>query len=240
MFKRIISAVALACIAGAATAGQAELVMVAPTNQTMPFAQFQNGALVGGIIKQFGDALAARLGRTARYVSLASGEVTPGLAQRKADGICYVMPFWIDGDYDWSRPLFPDAELVAANVEARRIGSLTDLRNKPIGTVKHYRYPRVETVLGENFARVESANIESSLRKVMAGEIEYTIIGRLTMDYQMRINKKLQLRPDLVFSSFKAMCAFVPNGKIPFRDVDRAINALAEDGSVERILAQYR
>lgn len=217
-----------------------ELVMIAPLNQTMPLAQFRDNKLSGGIIKDLGDAIARRLGRGIAWVSVAGDQVSAVLDSGRADGLCYVRPFWIDGHFDWSRPVLPDAEVVASQQGAPPVRSLADLRDRPVGTVAGYRYPRVEQVLGLRFQRSESVTMEENLRKLMAGKVHHTVIGQATLAYHTRINKALKLRQDLVFASFKAQCAFSKKAGVPFEDVNQAINGLIEDGSVDKILARYR
>ncbi|HEU4845742.1 MAG TPA: transporter substrate-binding domain-containing protein [Burkholderiaceae bacterium] len=240
MLRRFLCILAMLSVCRAVLAAPGELVMIAPTDLTMPLLQFRDGQLSGGILKDLGDALAQRLGRRAIYLNVDVDGVTPTLTEGRADGICYVLPHWIDGDYLWSRPLIPDAELVVARDGAPPIRSLADLRDRPIGTVTGYRYPRVEQVLGKQFFRTESPNMDKNLRRLMAGEVQYTILVQSTMAYLTRNDKTLRLRPDLVFSTFKAQCAFSRKSRIPFQDISRAIDALVDDGSVERILARYR
>jgi polar amino acid transport system substrate-binding protein len=240
MLRRFLCALAILSVCRAALAAPGQLIMVAPTDLTMPLVQFRDGKLSGGILKDLGDALAQRLGRQASYLSVDVDGVTPTLTQGRADGICYVLPHWIDGDYQWTRPLIPDAEMVVAREGAPPIRSLADLRDRPVGTVTGYRYPRVEQVLGKQFFRTESPNMDQNLRRLMAGEVQYTILVQSAMAYLTRNDKTLRLRPDLVFATFKAQCAFSRKSRIPFQDISRAIDALADDGSVERILARYR
>src|ERR1700740_832275 len=75
-----------------------EMVFIAPTNHVMPLVELQQGQLTGGILKDIGDALAARLGRHASYLVLPSRRVPLGLQEGKADALCYVMPAWVEGD----------------------------------------------------------------------------------------------------------------------------------------------
>jgi polar amino acid transport system substrate-binding protein len=242
MFKRPACLFALTVplwVPLAAAAAQ-DLVMIAPLNQTMPLAQFHNNQLSGGILKDLDEAIARRLGRAIVHVSVAGEQVSAALDAGMADGICYVRPFWIDGHFDWSRPLLPDAEVVASQQGAPPVRSLADLRDRPVGTVLGYRYPRVEQVLGLRFQRSDSVTMEENLRKLMAGAVRHTVIGQATLAYQMRINKALKLRQDLVFASFKAQCAFSKKAGVPFEELNQAIDGLVEDGSVEAILARYR
>ncbi|MYM25476.1 transporter substrate-binding domain-containing protein [Duganella sp. FT135W] len=229
------------CLTSAcAYAGPGELVMLAPIDQAMPIVRFQNGTLSGGIVKDVGDALATRLGRRAVYLNADSPEVTPALSGGRADGMCYLLPFWVDGDYNWSPPLLPDAEMIAARNDAPRLRSLKDLKDKPVGTVVGYRYPRVQQVLGARFKRVDVANMDKNIEQMMSGKVPYTMISESTLNYQHRIHPKLKLRAELVFSSYKAQCAFSQKSAVPFDEVSKAIDALIKDGSIDQIMARYR
>jgi polar amino acid transport system substrate-binding protein len=217
-----------------------DLVMVAPMNLSMPLAQYQKDKLVGGILKDMGETLAQRLGRSVRFVSVPGEAVSALLTSGKADGICFVRPHWIDGEFDWSAPFMHDAEMIAARAEAPQLRSLADLRDRPIGSVASHRYPRIENVLGLRFARVDSTNVDESLRKLLDGTVQYALMGRTTMEFHARNNKTVRLRADLIISTFEAQCAFSKKADVPFSEVDKAINGMLRDGSVERILSRYR
>lgn len=240
MFKQWLWGMAMLAFAGTAHGAEDALRLIAPLNQAMPLASFSDGKLNGGILKDLGDALARRLGRPIIYVITDGDQVGQVLTAGKADGICYVRPFWIDGDFDWSRPLIPDSELIAAHPDMPVVRSLLDLRDRPVGTVKGYRYPRVEQVLGLRLRRLDAETMEENLRNVMLGHARYTVLSRSTLDYQLKVNKTLRLRADLKVASYDAQCAFSRRGKIVFSDIDKAINGLIDDGSVRRTLARYR
>lgn len=237
---RLLTTLLMAVLPCAAQAAAAELVMLAPLDTSMPIARFQNGVLAGGIVKDVGDMLAQRLGRRASYLSVDVNGVTPALTSGRADGMCYVLPSWIDGDYQWSTPLFPDAEMVAALGAAPHLRSLRDLRDKPVGTVAGYRYPRVEQVLGKQFLRVDAESIELNLRELGKGNSQYAIIGESVLAYLHRNDPVLRLRPELVFSTYKAGCAFSRQTRVPFQELNRTLDAMLKDGAIDQILARYR
>jgi ABC-type amino acid transport substrate-binding protein len=231
---------ALCLTAACALAGPGELVMLAPVDQSMPIVRFQNGAITGGIVKDVGDALAQRIGRRPVYINADSPDVSPALSSGRADAMCYLLPFWVDGDYNWSPPMLPDAEMIAARSDAPHLRSLKDLKDKPVGTVVGYRYPRVELVLGKRFKRVDAANMDKNIQQMVAGKVPYTMISEATLNYLHRLNPSLKVRSDLVFSSYKAQCAFSQKSAIPFDEVSKAIDALIKDGSIDQIMARYR
>jgi polar amino acid transport system substrate-binding protein len=240
MLKRSLLAFALLVPFGTASASSDALRMIAPLNQTMPLASYEDDKITGGILKDLGEAIAQRVGRPIVFVSVAGDQVGAALSSGKADGICYVRPFWIDGEFDWSVPVIPDAELVASLPDAPKVRSLLDLRDRPVGTVTSYRYPRVEQVLGLRFERIESPTMEENLERMRKGGARHTLLGRATLDYQLKLNKKLKLRPDLVIASFTAQCAFSRRALTPFSETDKAIKSLVADGTVKAILDRYR
>ena len=228
------------CAPTAALAGPGEFVMIAPLDQTMPIVRIENGVLTGGILKDLGDAIAKRLGRRAVYLGLDFTDIKQTLSSGRADAMCYVMPFWIDGDYHWSTPLLPDTEMVVASGDAPPIGSLQALGNKPVGTVAGYRYPRIEQVLGKRFLRVDSATMDQNIQQLLTGKSQYAVIGESTLTYLQRQHPALHLRPELVFINFKAQCAFSRKSQVPFARVNGIIEAMLNDGSIDQILARYR
>jgi polar amino acid transport system substrate-binding protein len=230
----------LAAVSALAHANSAALRMIAPRNQTMPLARFEAGKMNGGILKDLGEALAARLGRRAVFITVDGARIPAVLTAGEADGVCYVRPIWIDGDYHWSQPLIPDAELVAAHPDAPVVRSLLDLRDRPVATVTGYRYPRLEQVLGLRFQRLDSPTMEDNLKQIMQGKARYTVVGQGILAWQQKLNPALRLRADLVFASFSAQCAFSRRSRVPAADIDRAISSLVHDGSVQKILARYR
>jgi ABC-type amino acid transport substrate-binding protein len=232
--------IALLLPPAAARAAPAELVLLTPLESTLPLARFEQGQLAGGIIKDIGDALAQRMGRRASYVGSGTAGVKQMLSSGRADIMCHVLPAWIDGDYLWTEPLFPDAEMVAGYGNAPHLRSLKDLKDKRVGTVAGYRYPRVEQVLGKRFARVDAPSMEHNLQSVLKGEVPYTIISEATLAYLKRSDAGLPLRPELVFAAFKTQCAVSRNSRVPLAEITQALDAMSKDGSIDQILARYR
>jgi ABC-type amino acid transport substrate-binding protein len=230
----------LACSAGAAAAAPPEIVFLAPLNHAMPVAQFDNGALTGGILKDLGDAIAARLKRQARYVPVPSKRVSMALVNREGDGVCYVLPAWIDGDFNWTVPVVPNSVAVVAHGNVPVIHQLTDLADIRVGTVLGYRYGPLWEKLGGHLKRDDAASTQLAIGKLMAGRVDYAVLETLTVDWYLRTNHATGLRTDLVFYSFVGRCAFNKSSSIPFKDIDRAVTDLVGSGAVDAILARYR
>lgn len=230
----------LLALSPAASAGPGELIFVAATNHNMHLSRFHEGELVDGILKDLGDAIAHRMGLRVRYVSAPAKRVAEFLLSGRADGVCFVLPRWLPGTFNWSQPLIPDSGVLVSRTEAPPVRVLTDLANKPVGTVLGYSYSMIQSELGRAFVREDAPSMELNISKIQHGRMQYAIMGRMNAEYLMRADPRHRLRIDFEFDPFVAQCAFSQKSAIPFGDVQRAIGSLVLDGSVERLLQRYR
>lgn len=237
---RLASFGLLLALSPAAFAGPGELVFVAATNHTMPLSRFDNGEMIDGLLKDLGDGIALRMRLRARYVSTPAKRVAEFLANGRADGVCYVLPRWLPGTFNWSQPLIPDSAALLARADAPPVRVLSDLANRPVGTVLGYTYSMAESALGRAFVREDASTEELNLSKIRHGRMQYAIMGRMNAEYLMRAEPQAKLRIDFEFDPFKAQCAFSQKSAVPFGDIQRAIDSLVADGSIERMLLRYR
>jgi polar amino acid transport system substrate-binding protein len=240
--KNPSTALAATCLflrCSAAAAGPGELVLLAPANLPMPMADIADGTLRGGIIKDMGELLAAKLGRKAVFVVVPGRRVQLALAQGKADGVCMVKQGWIDGDYNWSAEVIPTGGVVLARADAPVIGRLTELRGKKVGTVAGYRYRMMNTLLGPDFLRDDAPSGEHNMRKLLAGRTQYALMELSSAAYQIRNDKTHSLRMDLTYETDMARCAFAQTSQVPFAQVSGAIDGMVAERSVHKIMAHY-
>lgn len=223
----------------ATMAGPGELVFVAATNHNMPLSRFRNGELVDGILKDLGDGIAQRMGLQVRYVSVPAKRVGEFLVNGRADGVCFVLPRWLPGAFNWSQPLIPDSGVLVSRTEAPPVRVLSDLANKPVGTVLGYSYSMIESELGRAFVREDASTMELNISKMLHGRMQYAIMGRMNAEYLMHADPQHKLRIDFEFDPYMAQCAFSLKSTVPFGDIQRAIASLVSDGSVERLLKRY-
>jgi polar amino acid transport system substrate-binding protein len=237
---RLASFGLLLALSPGAFAAPGELVFVAATNHNMPLSRFHNGELVDGLLKDLGDSIAQRMGLQARYVSVPAKRVGDFLLSGRADGVCFVLQRWLPGQFNWSQPLIPDSGVLVSRTEAPPVRVLSDLANKPVGTVLGYSYSMIDSALGRAFVRQDAPTMELNISKIQHGRMQYAIMGRMTAEYLMRTEPQHKLRIDFEFDPFKAQCAFSQKSAIPFSDVQQAIGSLLADGSIDRLLLRYR
>jgi polar amino acid transport system substrate-binding protein len=223
-----------------ACAHEAEIVFVAPTNFAMPLAEFKNGTLRSGLLKDIGDAIAERLSLRPRYVSSPSKRIGLMLSAGEADCVCYVAPRRLEGEFDWSSPFLISEIVLVARADAPVVHSLVELANLPVGTVIGDRYPEIELPLGTHFVRDDAPSVDSMFRKLAASRSMYLIADQAEALYQMNKGKGGWLRSEFKIASLATRCAFSPKSRVPFSVANSAIESLITDGSVKRILAQYR
>lgn len=238
--KPCLFAIALLWTCLRPAAAQAALVLLAPANLPMPMADVADGSLRGGIIKEVGDLLAAKLGRKVEYLVVPGRRVPLMLAQGKADGVCMVKPGWIDGSFNWTAELIPTGGVVLARADAPPISRLSELRGVKVGTVAGYRYRTIETLLGADFQRDDGPSGEHNLRKLLAGRTQYALMELSSAAYQLRQDKGHSLRMDIRYETDMARCAFSQASAIPFSEVSRAIDEMAAERVVQKMLAHYR
>lgn len=224
---------------GVVQAAPPEMTFLAPSNHMMPVASFQGGELSGGFLKEISEVLARRMGYTARFHTVPSKRVSIALTHGEADGVCFVLPLWLVGKHNWTRPAIAGADVIVAHVSAPVVKSLHQLVNERVGTVLGYRY----TALGplENrLLRDDAPSVEHSLAKLVAGRSRYAIADQMTIEYYLKTNPAAPLRMDLVYANYKASCAFSLTSHVKFAEVERVLAGMVDDGTLEAILARYR
>lgn len=239
MKSRLIAAI-LTLLPLPALAAPQELVFAAPMNHTMPFAQFTDGELTKGILRDIGIELAERMGRKARFVALPSKRVPVVLSKGEVDGLCFLIPGWIDVPLNWTRPVIPAGAAVAANAAYPVIHSLADLAGERTGTTLGYRYPDIEAVLGPKFIRDDSPSALHNINKLAAGRNKYALIDLMTLEYFKKQDRNMPVRIDHVYLRFKTSCAFARSSNVKIAEADRALVGMADDGTIEAIFARYR
>jgi polar amino acid transport system substrate-binding protein len=239
----LLSAVPFACASDNAEVPPVppqRLVVLVDAGSHMPLADIADGALVGGLHRDVGAAVAERLGRTPQFKVWPRKRIGAALEQGEGDVLCMYMPEWLPGRLHWSVPFVPMTEVVISRGSAPRPLSLADLADQQIGTVLGYVYPELEHALGTHFVRADTASGLNSLRKLELGRVRHAETTTLFVDYFLKQGGKLDIHPPLVVKTYRTQCAVSPRGSVAVDDVNRAIGQLLHDGGLARILASYK
>jgi polar amino acid transport system substrate-binding protein len=240
MMPRFILLLALSC-AGLCRAQ--ELVFAISMGSAMPMTEFTGYRLSGGLLREFGDALADSLQLTPRYLLVPRKRVEETLQTGKADIVCDLRPEWLDGkDYLWSSAIFTNNMIVANRIDIPPARSLRDLRGLRLGTILGYRYPEIDAAIGHAYTRDEAPSDDANLTKLVMRRFDYLVTNSLHFDYARFVHPaRQQLHPNsLKINSFATYCAIMPDSKLSIRHLNRAIAELHKQGAIEHMMAHYR
>ena len=230
----------LSAVATAAPATPGVVVFAVPTTSAMPTASFRDNDIEAGILKDLGLAIAARMQRTAQFVSLPRKRLDHALQTGRVDGVCNFAPQWLDVQLNWSQPMIADENLLLISPQAPRPATLGDVAGKTLGLVLGFKYPELEAALGQSFVREDAPNTPINIKKLLAGRLQYMVVDKLSLDYYARANPQLKAYATLPIAAFNLRCGFSMASDIPFADVDKAIRLLVKSGELDRLLAVYR
>ena len=218
-----------------------EIVVLVDRAADMPMSRMEDGRLTDGVHKMLGEMLARGTGRELRFLLLPRKRIAKALQEGEADILCGYTPEWIEGDYLWTIPVFTAEEVLVTDASQPRPRSIADLRGQPIGTILGYQHPEIEAILGAGFVRDNSPNMETNIEKLARGRVHHILIARGVLDYRQRLRAiPLKLHPPLTAASFETRCAVSRRGHLALADANRAIAAAARDGTLARIMAQFR
>jgi polar amino acid transport system substrate-binding protein len=240
--KKSISLI-LTLFALAATARAQTLVFAVSTGSAMPMTEFRNEQLSGGLLKDFGDALARELGMTPRYLLLPRKRVESALQAGTADLLCDLRPEWLDRkDWAWTGTVFSNNMIVAGRSDTVPLPRIAALAGQRVGTILGYRYPELESQLGKQLLRDDAASDDLTTAKLLNRRFDYAVSNSLYYDYQRKVHPAgSQLhKAVLIITAFDTYCALAPRAKVDVAKVNRAIVALRRRGDMQHIYERYR
>ncbi len=214
------------------------------TGSAMPMTEFRNEQLTGGLLKDFGDALAQEMGKAPRYLILPRKRVEAALADGSADLLCDLRPEWLDGKaWSWSHSVFTNNMIIASRSDTAPLERLGQLSGQRIGTILGYRYPEVEVQLGpRQFRRDDAATDDLNTNKLLNARFKYVMSNSLYYNYQRKVHPAGARLNPAVFTvrAFDTYCALPPGGRIAIDQVNRAIGAIRKRGGMQQIYARYQ
>jgi ABC-type amino acid transport substrate-binding protein len=185
---------------------------------------------------QLGAALAHQLKRPLQYIELPRRRLMVALENGEGDILCSYVPEWLPGAVDWTRAFIPTSEVVLTLPRVKPPATLADLRGQRLGTVLGYHYPELEKVLGNDYVRDDAPTSVMSVRKWLAGRVDYLVTQRSVVNRQIAEGN---LKPGfhmLVVYEVKAKCAVSRKSEITVEEVNAAINAMEKSGELAAIL----
>ncbi len=244
MKRACLRLVLLASLLGGATTAQAAdpavLRIVAPTNQSMPLLRMAGALPVEGLLKDVGEALADHVGLSASFIPLPSKRAGPAVASGAADLLCYVKPGWLEDQVLWTHAFLPGTGIIAAHPAAPPVTSLYELRDEPLGTVLGYRYPILDQAFMQAIRREDVPDATTNLRRLALGRIRYALTDRAALDYFLRDNPASGLREAIEVERYQLSCALSPDKAALLAPLNRAIERMQADRTLDALFNRYR
>ncbi|MEJ2795317.1 transporter substrate-binding domain-containing protein [Iodobacter sp. LRB] len=219
----------------------ADLKVLVLEGDSMPWAEVSNNQLSAGLYFDLGQALAVQMGRKAQFVLLPRKRLVHAIESGGADVLCNYLPVWLPGDFDWSTPFIPNAELLISNQRANKSASLDGFANVRIGTVLGYVYSDLDQALGRRFLRDDAPSMRHNLRKMTAGRVQHMVINQFELEYLQKQGQfKMPLHPFMMLRSFKGQCAVSRSGQVTVAEVNKAIVALQAQHVLKKLIERYQ
>lgn len=216
-----------------------EIVFAVPGALSMPLADIRYNEVAGGILKDFGDAMAASLHRQARYHVLPRKRIGEALANGSVDAYCYARPDWLGVKAAWSRPVMSNSFIIVSGPALPALKSLVELDGVVVGTVYGYEYPDLDGRKSA-YVRDDAPSVNLNVKKLMAKRFSYAALDGVSFDFAARAIPKLRNLAVLTVSKFETQCAFSPKSDIPLEEMNQAVDTLVSSGTMTRIIAGYK
>lgn len=231
------------------------LRVLVTTGTSLPFADISQGGprgqehqLHGGIIQDWSEALADKLGREPRFLLMPTRRVGLQLRSGTFDLQCFENPQWYGHEdaawIDWlPQPLMEVVEALVSTAQAPLVRTLEALHGKTIGVVNGYRYPLLDPLFDAGQMQRSVAQNESRLLQMQQlGRADYSVVSLLQFEHARARDPKLRslVASPLEVSRTALYCLRQRQSPISRADLAAAQRALLAEGRLEAILRRYR
>lgn len=233
----------LTSLAISACARAGSLIFAFGDHNEAPFAIVQDGRLTGGFALEFGQALAARLGREPVFRFVPRNRISAEIAAGGVDVYCLAaLPFYPAFAPDrFTQPLFADQDILLLSAGLRGPAELSSLTGARVGTVLGFLYPpAIEAMFAARAAdRIDARNAEGNLRKLLSGRLDAVILPLAAWRLALSRDPALAggVRPDHISIAVRERtCLVSPSSTIGVPEMDMAIRSLVADGTLPNLI----
>ena len=231
----------------ASPVGAQQLIFTYWLEALEPFAIRSEHKLTGGMVKDIGDELAARMKLEAKYIELPTKRVAIMVTEGDAHVSCLTNPKWEENpkNYHWSPVLFQGSDNFL--VKQDRVGSIktiSDLKGKRVGTYNGYVYREEIMVLfdkGEADA-VQIGNLETGIRLVKMDRLDTVIDFGSILEYEIKkrnLDETLTIAP-VDADVFDFHCSYSLKAPFDARVLDAHIEQMKQEGFFDQVQNKYR
>ncbi len=214
------------------------------TDFAMPLVQIKRNdppQLQNGILKDLGEALSKEMKLKPVWVLLPKKRVAPSLLSSDASIICHINEVWQPALKEkalWSHDLYRATNVIVFT-KKKVIRSVQDLSGERIGTVLNFIYTNLDPHFAKgDIKRENGPNNESNIQKLIHDRISYIVMSNLEFNYYKKIHPQLNFA-DLGMDTVTTKCALSRKGEVSLAQVNKAIDAIKKNGTLDRILTSY-
>lgn len=239
--RQHLRAVLLCCML-APTADAAERIVFAVTSENhLPIAEIHGDTLKSGLLKDIGDALAARLGRVPEYRILPSKRLDAALTAGEVDVACNQTPEWRSAVLIWTVPLFQDRGWLVVRSTQPPVRRMEELAGKRVGMVQGYVYVDPPPGVQARLVRDDAPSMRANIEKFLRGYNDYALVNELSFRYYLkRSGSTVAIHPPLMQPVFEPACGISPRSHIHAAEVRRAAADLVSERVMAALLQRYR
>lgn len=202
--------------------------------------------LVGGLLKDYTDAIARGLDAKPVYLPYSRRRIEPAVVSGEADLVCYHSPQWVDQptDFAWTIPNLPQTERVVVRKETVVPNEFPeDLQGKKIATQIGYHYPAIAPDLAAGrTTRVDMTDVPSMFRLLALGGADALITSESEIaGYFKKFPDKHALYSvsKTPFSVVYTQCALSLKSPWKVEQINRIVHRLQENGTQDRLMRKY-
>lgn len=202
--------------------------------------------VVGGLLKDYTDAIARGLDAKPVYIPYSRRRIEPAIKSGEADLVCYHSPKWVDhpADFAWTIPNLPQTERVVVRKDTPVPHELPeDLSGKKIATQIGYHYALIEPDLAAGrTTRIDMTDVPSMFRLLALGGADALITS------ESEIAGYFKKFPDkhasfsvskTAFSVVYTQCALSLKSPWKIEQINRIVLRLQENGTQDKLMRKY-
>ncbi|MFZ6861996.1 substrate-binding periplasmic protein [Undibacterium sp. Ji67W] len=206
----------------------------------------QNTHLVGGVLKDFGDAIAKEIGASPVYLVYSRRRVEQALFTAQADMACYFSPQWTDNrdQLFWSLPNLPQIERVVVLHDKPILNQFPQqLFDKKIAARLGYFYPQIDKeVAAGKIKRIDLTDVPSMFRLLTKGGADGLISSEAEIEGYFKNfpeQREFFVSSKTPFSVLSTQCGLSQKSVWKIEQINRAIAHIQANGEQEAMLRRY-
>jgi len=206
----------------------------------------QHDRLVGGLLKDFQDAIAREIGATPVYTVYSRRRVEQALTIGEADMVCYFSPQWTEhrDQFMWTISNLPQTERVVVARDKPQFNHFPQqLIGKKIAVRLGYFYPSMSKELAAGkIKRIELTDVPSMFRLVALGGADGLISSEAEIEGYFKNfpeQRDLFALSKTAFSMTNTQCALSRKSAWKIAQINHAIRHIQSTGEQDAMLRRY-